>query len=143
MSQCREDKTPGPVTIVHGLVREAKTGIPLANIQLQIEKEYAAFLSPNRISDYDITTTGADGSYSFSNLGPGSYSVQEVVPAGSTQTGGNAGYTTSATSGTNSTGNNFDNFQNITISGKKYNDLTNNGITADDTGLGGVRHGGQ
>ena len=48
------------------------------------------------------TVTAADGSYSFTNLGPGSYSVQEVVPAGSTQTGGLGGYTISATSGTNS-----------------------------------------
>ena len=84
------------------------------------------------------TVTAADGSYSFSNLGPGSYTVQEVVPAGSTQTGGNAGYTISATSGTNSSGNNFDNFANISISGTKYNDNTGNGITGDDTGLGGV-----
>jgi protocatechuate 3,4-dioxygenase beta subunit len=84
------------------------------------------------------TTTAADGSYSFANLGPGTYSVQETVPAGSTQTGGNAGYTVSATSGTNSIGNNFDDFQNISISGTKYNDLTGNSFSSDDTGLGGV-----
>jgi protocatechuate 3,4-dioxygenase beta subunit len=84
------------------------------------------------------TVTAANGSYSFSNLGPGTYSVQEVVPAGSTQTGGNAGYTIVATSGSNSTGNNFDNFQNINISGTKYNDITGNSFSADDTGLGGV-----
>ena len=84
------------------------------------------------------TTTAADGSYSFTDLGPGSYTVQEAVPAGSTQTGGNAGYTISATSGTNSTGNDFDDFQNITISGNKYNDITGNSFSADDTGLGGV-----
>ncbi len=84
------------------------------------------------------TVTAADGSYSFTNLGPGSYTVQEVVPAGSTQTAGNAGYTVSATSGSNSSGNNFANFANISISGTKFNDLTGNGITGDDTGLGGV-----
>ena len=59
------------------------------------------------------TVTAADGSYSFTNLGPGSYSVQEVVPAGSTQTGGKGGYTFSATSGSNLQCNNFDNFANI------------------------------
>ena len=84
------------------------------------------------------TVTAADGSYSFTNLGPGTYFVQEVVPAGSTQTGGNAGYTISATSGTNSSGNNFDNFANITISGTKFTDITGNGFSADDTPLGGV-----
>ncbi len=60
------------------------------------------------------TVTAANGTYSFSNLGPGTYAVQEVVPAGYTQTGGNAGYTIVATSGTNSSGNNFDNFKNAT-----------------------------
>ena len=76
------------------------------------------------ITPVATTVTAANGSYSFTNLGPGTYSVQEVVPAGSTQTGGNAGYTIIATSGTNSSGNNFDNFTNITISGYKYNDIT-------------------
>jgi len=90
------------------------------------------------ITPVATTTTAADGSYSFANLGPGSYSVQETVPAGSTQTGGNAGYTVSATSGTNSTGNNFDDFQNISISGTKYNDITGNSFSSDDTVLGGV-----
>ncbi|HTQ39236.1 MAG TPA: SdrD B-like domain-containing protein [Pirellulales bacterium] len=84
------------------------------------------------------TMTASNGTYSFTNLGPGSYSVQEVVPAGYTQTGGNAGYSISATSGTNSTGNNFDDFQNINISGTKFTDLTGNGFSSDDTGLGGV-----
>ena len=84
------------------------------------------------------TVTAANGSFSFTNLGPGTYSVQEVVPSGSTQTGGIGGYTFVLTSGQNSTGNNFDNFTNICISGTKYTDITGNGITADDTGLGGV-----
>ena len=84
------------------------------------------------------TVTAADGSYSFTNLGPGNYSVQEVVPAGSTQTGGNAGYTIIATSGNNSTGNNFDNFTNISITGTKFNDITGNSFSGDDVGQGGV-----
>jgi SdrD B-like domain/RTX calcium-binding nonapeptide repeat (4 copies) len=84
------------------------------------------------------TTTAADGSYSFGNIGPGTYFVQEVVQSGWTQTGGNAGYTIVATSGVNSTGNNFDNFQKGQITGKKYKDITGNSFSADDTGLGGV-----
>ncbi len=82
------------------------------------------------------TVTAADGSYSFTNLGPGTYIVQEVVPAGSTQTGGNAGYTINATSGSNSTGNNFGNFTNISITGTKFNDITGNGFSGDDTAVG-------
>jgi hypothetical protein len=72
------------------------------------------------------------------NLGPGTYSVQEVVPVGSTQTGGVGGYTITATSGGNCTGKNFDDFQNGTISGSKYLDITGNGFSSDDTGLSGV-----
>jgi len=84
------------------------------------------------------TTTANNGTYSFPNLGPGSYSVQEVVPAGAIETGGNAGYTVSATSGSTYSPDNFDNFQSFSISGKVYNDLTGNGITSDDTALAGV-----
>src|SRR5436190_686387 len=84
------------------------------------------------------TTTAANGTFSFTNLGPGSYFVQEVVPTGSTQTGGNSGYTIVATSGLVSTGKNFDNFQKGSISGTKYLDITGNGITSDDTKLSGT-----
>jgi protocatechuate 3,4-dioxygenase beta subunit len=83
-------------------------------------------------------TTDANGNYSFPNQGPGTYTVQEVVPAGWKATVGAGGYTVVATSGTNSTGNNFDNFQLGTISGTKFLDLTGNGFSSDDTGLGGV-----
>lgn len=82
--------------------------------------------------------TDSNGQYSFTNLGPGNYFVQEVVPAGSTETGGAAGYSVTATNGTNVTGDNFDNFQNVSISGKAFNDLTGNGISGDDTALPGV-----
>src|SRR5262249_37453715 len=37
-------------------------------------------------------TTGSDGAYHFNNLAPGTYFVQEVVPNGSVQTTGKAGY---------------------------------------------------
>jgi hypothetical protein len=89
------------------------------------------------------TTTAADGSYSFGNLATGTYFVQETVPTGYVQTGGNSGYVVTVggngvASGGTSSGNNFDNFQNAKITGKKYKDLTSNGFSADDTGLGGV-----
>ena len=104
---------------------------PLAGVVINLFKD-------GGLSPVATTTTGADGRFSFSNLGPGVYSVQEVVPTGWVQTGGTGGYTVNATSGLNSTGNDFDNFQLISISGKKYTDLTGNGFSADDTPLAGV-----
>ena len=63
------------------------------------------------------TTTAANGTYSFSNLNPGTYYVQEVVPSGYIQTGGgpngSAGdtyYTVAATAGHSYSGYNFDDF---------------------------------
>ena len=73
------------------------------------------------------------------NLGPGSYTVQEVVPAGSTQTGGiRRLHDQRHQRHPISSGNNFDNFQNISISGTKYNDITGNSFSGDDVGQGGV-----
>ncbi|TAK56769.1 MAG: T9SS type A sorting domain-containing protein, partial [Bacteroidetes bacterium] len=83
-----------------------------------------------------ITTTGADGSYSFSDLGPGVYTVSEVTQAGWTQTYGNSGYTVTATSGDDSGNNNFGNFDNIVISGMKFEDENGNG--AQDAGEPGL-----
>jgi len=82
MSRCKEDKTPGPVTTVRGFVRETKTGAPLANVQLQIVKDYSAFLEPQKVSYYDITTPGADGSYNlkFTPLGTGQFYLRILHP---------------------------------------------------------------
>jgi hypothetical protein len=55
------------------------------------------------------TATDANGNYSFTGLGPGSYTVQEVAPNGWFQTAATGG-TITLTSGETSTGNNFDNF---------------------------------
>jgi hypothetical protein len=46
------------------------------------------------------TTVAGTGAYSFANLGPGRYFVQEVTPAGSVRTAGPAFYTVVAQSGT-------------------------------------------
>ena len=91
-------------------------------------------------------TSAADGSYSFTGLGPlaagHSYFVQEEKPSGDTETFGAAGYTVAATSGNTQTGDNFANFVQFSISGLKYTDhdgLDNQtAIGADDTFLGGV-----
>ena len=57
----------------------------------------------------------------------------EVQQNGYTQTVGTAGYTVTA----DATGLDVANFNKIDLSGTKYLDKTGDGITADDTGLGG------
>ena len=96
------------------------------------------------------TVTGANGTYSFMNLGPGSYRICEVLQGGWIQTfptsgaacsgsgEGAKGYLIVAVSGTDSDGNDFGNFKLISIEGLKFNDiagdhLNNNG----DAGLSG------
>ena len=58
------------------------------------------------------------GNYTFTSLGPGTYSVREVAPAGWTETTppGNA-YRVTMTSGLTATGDNFGDFKLRTISG--------------------------
>jgi protocatechuate 3,4-dioxygenase beta subunit len=80
-----------------------------------------------------ITDTG--GNYSFPDLGPGTYHVREVVQAGWTQTAPVPPFDLAARSGTDVTVK-FGNFQLITLSGQKFNDLSNDGIH--DTGEGGL-----
>lgn len=84
--------------------------------------------------------TGTTGFYSFNNLGPGTYYVQEEVPANWTQTGGINGYSIAAESGQNATDKDFDNAGPPPASdgGIVYQDITGNGITNDDLPLGGV-----
>lgn len=87
------------------------------------------------------TTTASDGTYNFPNLMPGTYFVQESVPAGYTQTGGNAGYVVNVVAGGTSTGNDFADFEKITIGGRKFTDVKGNdggvAIGGDDTPLAG------
>jgi hypothetical protein len=66
------------------------------------------------------TSTDSSGNYSFTNLGPGKYTVSEEVPSGWTKTdvrGDAATGTITASSGTNSTGNDFDDLLNSTLTG--------------------------
>ncbi|WP_369722031.1 beta strand repeat-containing protein [Bradyrhizobium sp. LLZ17] len=65
----------------------------------------------------EATTTATDGSYSFGNLAPGNYFVQELLPGGYTETFGTAGYTVAGTSGVNITNDNFANAINQALPG--------------------------
>ena len=71
--------------------------------------------------------------------------VKEVTPTGYVQTVGQVGtvtdtnYIVTGTSGTDQGNLDFANFETFTLSGHKYTDVTGNGITSDDTGLGGVK----
>jgi hypothetical protein len=86
--------------------------------------------------------TASNGSYSFTNLAPGTYYVAEAVPGGYVQTGGGpngtAGctyYTVCATAGNSYTGYNFDDYQvptcqpcnvSYVINGRSYSCLDGN-----------------
>ncbi|RWD65946.1 MAG: hypothetical protein EOS37_25135 [Mesorhizobium sp.] len=80
------------------------------------------------------TTTDANGFWQFTGL-DASYAgdkVYEVLPGGSVQTLGSAGYTITGTSGADQDDLDFANFKFFSVSGTKYEDLTGNGKTGDD-----------
>jgi len=89
------------------------------------------FLDANGNNSLDsgetTVTTDNSGNYSFNNLNPGTYNVREVQQTGWTQTTTNP-EPVNLDSGESSSEINFGNFQNISISGKKFNDLNNNGV---------------
>ncbi|MCC7428811.1 MAG: hypothetical protein IT557_18105 [Alphaproteobacteria bacterium] len=83
------------------------------------------------------TVTGADGYHEFTGLAAGNYSTTEVLQTGWVQTG--ASSPEELTAGENdTTGNDLLNFELFDISGTKYTDITGDGLSGDDTGLGGV-----
>jgi hypothetical protein len=83
-------------------------------------------------------TTASDGTYSFGNLRPGTYTLTETQPAGlldgkdtlGTQDGtaSNDSFSFKIGENTNGTGNNFAELQPALISGSVYSDGNNNGI---------------
>ena len=108
--------------------------VGLAGVTLFIDANLNGLLDLGELS----TVTNASGTYSFTNLGPGSYRVREVLPAGSTQTTPNP-LDIVANSGSNISNVNFGNFQLIVIGGLKFNDVNGNGAQdVGDIGLAGV-----
>jgi hypothetical protein len=86
----------------------------------------------------DIALSDSTGNYTFGTLvGPGTYSVREVVPAGWVQTTANPPDITT-TSGTNSTFADTGDFKKVSISGVKFNDI--NGDGTQETGDNGLQN---
>jgi hypothetical protein len=84
------------------------------------------------------TTTDANGVYTFDNVAAGTYTVKEVVPSGWILTAQSSSSVT-LTAGSAATGPSFADFKLICITGKKFLDLSGNGLSSDDTALGGVK----
>jgi streptogramin lyase len=86
------------------------------------------------------TTTDANGDYSFTNVGPGTHTVEEVVQPGWVQTAPAppGTFTVTPTSGQATTGLLFGDFQLVTFSGIVFNDLAGSGVySPSDPGLQG------
>jgi protocatechuate 3,4-dioxygenase beta subunit len=82
------------------------------------------------------TTTSFNGTYSFTGVGPGTYSLQEMVPGGWIQTTSNPANVSTTDNGT-FTGENFGNFQLISISGIAFVDASGTGTASGGPGLPG------
>ncbi len=78
-------------------------------------------------------TTASNGTYSFDNLGPGTYTVRVVEQSGFDVTTPTS-YSETAQSGTNVSNLNFGEFTPVTFSGEVYND-TNGQVLTLTTGL--------
>ncbi|MCP4105010.1 MAG: Cna B-type domain-containing protein [Desulfobacteraceae bacterium] len=83
------------------------------------------------------TVTNSDGSYSFSDVGEGSYTVTETDPDGFASTTPNSVPVT--ISGNGSATANFGDMTTASVSGMVFNDTDGDGVPeADETGLAGV-----
>ena len=86
----------------------------------------------------DSLLTAANGSYTFTNIVPGTYTISEALVGGWIQTlpSSPSIYTVVITSGTTASGNDFGNFQLGSISGLKFEDANGNGVK--DNGEAGL-----
>ncbi len=85
------------------------------------------------------TTTNISGTYTFTGIGPGSYTLSEVLQGGFVPTAPAGGTQTLVISnGVNVTGVNFGDFQPVSVSGEVYTDTNGNGsLDSGETGLAG------
>ena len=83
-------------------------------------------------------TTDGSGDYSFTGVGPGSYTVVEVLKAGYAETTSPSGDSLTTTTGQNVTGLDFGNFQQWNVSGTLFEDSNQDGLLdGGETGLSG------
>ncbi len=120
---------PGSIS---GIVFADKTGdgltsddTPLAGVTVQLVNASRAVIASQVV--------GSNGAYSFTNLAPGTYTVQEVTPSGYVQTGPTTlVYTVPLAAGQNVTNDNFDNYQttcSCPISCVSYTDIGSAGVS--------------
>src|SRR5262249_56188442 len=69
---------------------------------------------------------GADGTFSFSDLGPGTYRLRQVVPGGAVATTGLPADVVALSGTASAVG--FGDFRLATISGTAFNDLNGDGV---------------
>ena len=123
--------TPVPQGSISGLKFNDGNGNGTQDAQETGLSGWQIFLDANGNNSLDSGETAVNtdnsGNYSFSNLNPGTYNVREVQQTGWTQTTTNPA-PINLGSGESRSGINFGNFQNISISGRKFNDLNNNGV---------------
>ena len=82
--------------------------------------------------------TASGGSFSFTGVGPGSYTVEEELESGYAQTSSPSSYTVVTTSGHAVSGLSFGVFQLATISGELFDDANQDGTLDDgESGLAG------
>ena len=83
-------------------------------------------------------TTDSNGHYAFPGVGPGSYSVQQVVPGGTLQTTSPASYSIKTESGQDVAGLTFGDFRLATFGGEVFGDADGNGaLDAGESGIAG------
>lgn len=127
----------------NGVKDPSESGIASATVNLTGTNDLGATVNLT-------TTTAVDGSYSFSSLRPGDYSLQEVAPSGylagkdsvGTQGGtlGNLAINNFViTPGAQGANNNFGHVQAASLSGYVYSDANNNGsMDPGEFGIAGV-----
>ncbi len=79
----------------------------------------------------NATTTLEDGSYSFRNLAPGTYSISQVAVEGMSQVAPEGPWTVEIENA-DITGRDFANRGGLSISGQKYYDINGNGLQEED-----------
>jgi subtilisin-like proprotein convertase family protein len=123
-----------------GLVFHDRNGDGLAQAGDPGQRGVTVFLDADNDGTLDTgetsTTTDANGTYTFANVGPGTQRLRQVLPTGFAQTTANPADLLPQ-SGTNVTGRDFGLFERFSLSGVVYNDLNGNAVR--DTGDPGLQ----